>query len=117
MPSDSENCAGAPALPIGAPSASRAVSFHGVEPCSLPPYSSFGIATGTTPRAIATSALTHETVATRVGCRSIVVEPKAWVMVTGKASAAAVAGGAPAPAPAPAGPGEPAGRARRPGAA
>ena len=89
MPSASEYCAGASSLPIGAPSFSRAASFHGVEPLALLPYSSLAIPTGTTPSARATSAFTQETVATRVGAFSIVVLPKAWSIVTGNASASA----------------------------
>src|SRR5688500_1315610 len=83
MPSASEYCTGAFSEPKLAPSFSRAASFQGVEPLSLPPHSVLGTPTGTTPRAMATSSLTQETVATRCGCLSMVVSPKACLMVTG----------------------------------
>ena len=83
MPSASENWAGAFSEPKPAPSFSRAASFQGVEPLSLPPHSFFGMPTGTTPRAMATSSLTQETVTTRLGCSLMVVSPKTCLMVTG----------------------------------
>src|SRR4249919_475148 len=85
MPSASENWAGAFAEPKPAPSFSSAASFHGVEPLSLPPHSFLGTPTGTTPRAIATSSLTQETVTTRLGCSLMVVSPKRCLTVIGKA--------------------------------
>ena len=85
MPSASENWAGALLGPKPAPSFSSAASFQGVEPLSLPPHSFLGTPTGTTPRAIATSSLTQETVTTRLGCSLMVVSPKTCLMVTGKA--------------------------------
>src|SRR6188472_147272 len=87
-PSASENWAGALAEPKPAPRSSSAASFHGVEPWSLPPHSFFGTPTGTTPRAIATSSLTQETVTTRFGCSLTIVSPNACLMVTGKAELA-----------------------------
>src|SRR6478736_5282252 len=72
IPSASEYWAGALAEPNPAPSCSRAASFHGVEPLLLPPHSFLGTPTGTTPRAMATSSFTQDTVATRVGCFSMV---------------------------------------------
>ena len=83
MPSASEYWTGALSVPKPAPSFSRAASFHGVEPLSLPPQSILGTPTGTTPRAMATSSLTQETVTTRLGCSLMVVSPKACLMVTG----------------------------------
>jgi hypothetical protein len=50
---------------------------------SLLPQAFFGTPTGTTPRAKATSSLTHETVTTRRGCDLMVVSPKTFLMVTG----------------------------------
>src|SRR3954462_1049339 len=88
MPSASENCAGALLVPNPAPSFSSAASFQGVDPWSLPPHSFLGTPTGTTPRASATSSLTHDTVTTRVGCSSMVVSPKTFLMVRGKAELA-----------------------------
>src|SRR6476620_2630385 len=85
MPSASENWAGAFAEPKPAPSFASAASFHGVEPLSLPPHSFLGTPTGTTPRAMATSSLTQETVTTRLGCSLMVVSPKRCLTVTGKA--------------------------------
>lgn len=70
-------------MPSAASACCSAVSFQGVEPAALPPRSSFGMPTGTTPSASATSALTQETVAIRVGAAATVVSPKAWVTVTG----------------------------------
>ena len=84
MPSASENWTGALSEPKPAPSFSSAASFHGVEPLSLPPHSFLGTPTGTTPRAMATSSLTQETVTTRLGCSLMVVSPKTCLMVTGK---------------------------------
>src|SRR5215207_7461612 len=83
MPSASEYCAGALSEPKPAPRSSSAASFQGVEPWSLPPHSFLGTPTGTTPRAMATSSLTQETVATRVGSFSMMVLPKTCSMVTG----------------------------------
>ena len=83
MPSASENWTGAFVEPKPAPSFSSAASFHGVEPLSLPPHSFLGTPTGTTPRAMATSSLTQETVTTRLGCSLMVVSPKTCLMVTG----------------------------------
>src|SRR6478609_509885 len=85
MPSASEYWTGALAEPNPAPSLSSAASFHGVEPLLLPPHSFLGTPTGTTPRAMATSSFTQDTVATRVGCFSMVVLPYTCSMVTGKA--------------------------------
>jgi len=45
------------------------------------------MATGTTPRAIAASFEAQPQLATRFGCSSIVVSPKACVMVTGSNAA------------------------------
>ena len=46
MPSASEYWTGAFAVPMPAPTFSRAASFHGVEPLSLPPQSFLGMPTG-----------------------------------------------------------------------
>src|SRR5688500_16299190 len=83
MPSASEYCTGALSEPKPAPSFSRAASLQGVEPLSLPPHSFFGTPTGTTSKAMATSSLTQDTVATRWGLALMVVSPKACLMVTG----------------------------------
>ena len=93
MPSASEYWTGAFSVPKPAPSSSRAASFQGVEPLSLPPHSFLGTPTGTTPRAMATSSLTQETVATRFGCFSMVVSPKACLMVTGNWALVELRGG------------------------
>src|SRR6478735_4632183 len=84
-PSASEYWAGALAEPNPAPSLSSAASFQGVEPLPLPPHSFLGRPTGTTPSAMATSSFTQDTVATRVGCFSMVVLPNTCSMVTGNA--------------------------------
>src|SRR5690606_26669261 len=69
------------------PSSSRT---QGSTPSSSPPYSKYGIATGVTPSARATSWPDGPQVTTRSGAVSMVVSPSAWSMVTGKASSFAV---------------------------
>src|SRR5688500_19166810 len=76
MPSASEYWAGALSEPKPAPRSSSAASFQGVEPLSLPPHSFLGTPTGTTPRAMATSSLTQDTVTTRFGCSLMVVSDR-----------------------------------------
>src|SRR5262245_46256951 len=76
----SSTCAGV--LP---PSSASLASNHGVEPPRLPPQLTLTTPTGTTPsaRRLSESLVPRQTI--RFGSRSIVVEPNACSIVTGKA--------------------------------